>query len=81
MIQILTLAQPHYDYFHDKVNSDPKHGGQRVVTMLMYLSTPEEGGTRRQQGAAARGFGFRVLRREVRADSKGRRPGALVSGP
>lgn len=29
--------EPHFDYFHDTVNSDPSHGGQRVVTMLMYL--------------------------------------------
>lgn len=36
--------EPHHDYFHDKVNSDPKKGGQRVATVLMYLSTPEEGG-------------------------------------
>ena len=25
-------------------NIDPKKGGQRLATMLMYLSTPEEGG-------------------------------------
>lgn len=36
--------EPHYDYFHDTVNADAAHGGQRVVTVLMYLSTPEEGG-------------------------------------
>ena len=34
----------HTDYFHDKVNADPSHGGQRIATVLMYLSTPEEGG-------------------------------------
>lgn len=26
------------------MNSDADHGGQRVATLLMYLSTPEEGG-------------------------------------
>ena len=36
--------KPHTDYFHDKINSDPAHGGQRIATVLMYLSTPEEGG-------------------------------------
>lgn len=34
----------HYDYFHDPVNSRVDNGGQRVVTVLMYLSTPDEGG-------------------------------------
>ena len=36
--------KPHTDYFHDKVNSNPAHGGQRIATVLMYLSTPEDGG-------------------------------------
>lgn len=36
--------EAHYDYFHDQLNQSPEHGGQRVVTVLMYLSTPEEGG-------------------------------------
>ena len=36
--------EPHHDYFHDKVNQSPSHGGQRVATMLMYLTTVEEGG-------------------------------------
>ena len=36
--------EPHTDYFHDKVNADPAHGGQRLATVLMYLTTPEEGG-------------------------------------
>lgn len=35
---------PHTDYFHDKFNTDPHHGGQRVATVLMYLTTPEDGG-------------------------------------
>jgi prolyl 4-hydroxylase len=29
--------EPHYDYFHDPVNARPEMGGQRVVTVLMYL--------------------------------------------
>lgn len=35
---------PHYDYFHDKVNPAPKRGGQRVATALIYLVDTEEGG-------------------------------------
>ncbi|KAH7365546.1 hypothetical protein KP509_18G034000 [Ceratopteris richardii] len=34
--------EPHYDYFLDKVSV--KNGGQRLATMLMYLSDVEEGG-------------------------------------
>ncbi|GFR41472.1 hypothetical protein Agub_g2162 [Astrephomene gubernaculifera] len=34
----------HFDYFHDSMNANPEHGGQRVVTVLMYLSSVEEGG-------------------------------------
>ncbi|KAK2408763.1 putative prolyl 4-hydroxylase [Trifolium repens] len=33
---------PHPDYFMDKFNTI--HGGQRIATMLMYLSNVEEGG-------------------------------------
>lgn len=36
--------EPHTDFFHDGVNAAPEAGGQRLVTALMYLSTPEEGG-------------------------------------
>ncbi|MEW5303088.1 MAG: hypothetical protein WDW38_001412 [Sanguina aurantia] len=36
--------EPHFDYFHDSVNARPENGGQRVITILMYLSTVEEGG-------------------------------------
>jgi hypothetical protein len=35
---------PHYDYFHDKVNPSPKRGGQRVATVLIYLMDTEKGG-------------------------------------
>ncbi|CAL9052842.1 unnamed protein product [Musa banksii] len=33
---------PHYDSFHDEFNT--KNGGQRIATLLMYLSHVEEGG-------------------------------------
>ena len=36
--------EPHHDYFHDKVNSSPTRGGQRIATVLMYLTTVDEGG-------------------------------------
>ncbi len=29
--------EPHHDFFHDSVNSDPATGGQRIATVLMYL--------------------------------------------
>jgi prolyl 4-hydroxylase len=35
---------PHHDYFHDVYNTKPSKGGQRLATVLSYLSTPEEGG-------------------------------------
>ncbi|KAL9276389.1 hypothetical protein ACSQ67_026072 [Phaseolus vulgaris] len=34
--------EPHYDYFIDEFNT--KNGGQRIATVLMYLSDVEEGG-------------------------------------
>ncbi|KAF9600206.1 hypothetical protein IFM89_005030 [Coptis chinensis] len=34
--------EPHYDYFLDQFNT--KNGGQRIATVLMYLSDVEEGG-------------------------------------
>lgn len=36
--------EPHADFFREKYNQDERHGGQRFVTVLMYLATPEEGG-------------------------------------
>ncbi|XP_010272176.2 PREDICTED: probable prolyl 4-hydroxylase 7 [Nelumbo nucifera] len=34
--------EPHFDYFHDKVNQEM--GGHRVATVLMYLSNVSKGG-------------------------------------
>ena len=39
--------EPHYDYFHDKTNSAPRRGGQRMATMLIYLQDTEAAGGRR----------------------------------
>ena len=36
--------RPHYDYFHDNVNTQREKGGQRVATVLMYLSDVDRGG-------------------------------------
>lgn len=36
--------EPHHDYFHDTYNARKENGGQRVATVLMYLSNVEEGG-------------------------------------
>lgn len=33
---------PHFDYFHDKVNI--ARGGHRIATVLMYLSNVTKGG-------------------------------------
>jgi prolyl 4-hydroxylase len=33
--------EPHFDYFQDQENV--KHGGQRVATVLLYLSDVEVG--------------------------------------
>ena len=36
--------EEHMDAFHDKFNVGEDKGGQRVATVLMYLSEPEQGG-------------------------------------
>lgn len=36
--------QPHLDAFNDAANQRRELGGQRVLTFLMYLAPPEEGG-------------------------------------
>ncbi|KAK9797418.1 hypothetical protein WJX73_008984 [Symbiochloris irregularis] len=36
--------EPHHDFFHDKFNAQPSNGGQRIATVLMYLTTVDEGG-------------------------------------
>ncbi|WZY86252.1 hypothetical protein YC2023_032636 [Brassica napus] len=42
--------EPHYDYFVDEFNT--KNGGQRMATMLMYLTDVEEGGETPRMGDA-----------------------------
>ena len=32
--------EAHHDFFHDKFNSRPENGGQRIATVLMYLCVP-----------------------------------------
>ncbi len=36
--------RPHFDYFQDEFNQKREKGGQRVATVLMYLTDVEEGG-------------------------------------
>ena len=36
--------QPHFDYFDPKIPGGVDRGGQRVVTVIMYLNNVEEGG-------------------------------------
>ena len=40
--QATELYEPHFDYFHDDKNV--KNGGQRIATMLMYLTDVQSGG-------------------------------------
>ena len=39
-----STPEPHFDYFLDPLNAAPSNGGQRLVTALMFLRAPEEGG-------------------------------------
>ena len=41
-VQASEQYRPHFDYFHDKMNT--ANGGQRLATLLMYLSDVQEGG-------------------------------------
>jgi prolyl 4-hydroxylase len=36
--------EPHHDFFHDQFNARKDNGGQRIATVLIYLTTVEEGG-------------------------------------
>lgn len=49
--------EPHHDFFHDPVNQAAARGGQRIATVLMYLTTPEEGGETVFPNAADKVFG------------------------
>ncbi|XP_056854362.1 prolyl 4-hydroxylase 5-like [Raphanus sativus] len=40
--QVGQKYEPHYDYFLDEFNT--KNGGQRIATVLMYLSDVDDGG-------------------------------------
>ncbi len=60
--------EAHYDYFHDKINT--QFGGNRMATVLMYLADTEEGGE--TTFPYAEGFDPEVLKGDFSSCAKGK---------